>query len=144
MTLTIHDITPIGLCIVTQDLFDTKRFQANFCDNLVLRAKDRSLEPIIFPIKRELGSSVADKKFLEGHKTVIISNIDKILAYVSGRYTPIDYRAVEEIVKEGKELVKKVALADTFSQLAALESTFKTKISLPVYSLFSQYNKQRQ
>jgi len=31
MPLTMHDIKPIGLCITTQELFDTKKFLLNYC-----------------------------------------------------------------------------------------------------------------
>ena len=83
MTLTLHDITPLGLCIATQNLFDAKRFQQNFCDNMLLRARDKTLEPKIVSLKRELNSSVNQKKFLDGYKVVIADNMDKIFSIVS-------------------------------------------------------------
>jgi len=136
MVLTLHDVTPIGLCIATQDLFDAKRFQSNFCDNLLLRAKDAKLGSGLTNLKRELNSVVTQKKFLDGHKTAIISNIDKILGLVSSRYAQTDLRATERIISEGKELISKVMFAGSFEEIAALEPVFKSRITLPVYELF--------
>lgn len=138
MPLTIHDITPIGLCIATQELFDVKRYQANFCDNLLLRAKEKDLETVLLPLKREINSSISQKKFLDGHKAVIINNMDKILGLVSSRYSRINFKTVENIVEEGKQLIRKVSYAENFDQIASLEPTFKSKIVLPVYSLFAE------
>lgn len=142
MTLTLSDITPIGLCIATQDLFDAKRFQQNFCDNLLLRARDKNLEPKLTMLKRELNSTSTEKKFLEGHKTAIINNIDKILSLVSSRYSQINFRVVETIVSDGKQLINEVLRADSFEKIAELEPLFKSKITLPVYELFIQYLKK--
>jgi hypothetical protein len=136
MTLTLSDITPMGLCIATQDLFDAKRFQQNFCDNLILRARDKNLEPKLSMLKRELSSTMTEKKFLEGHKTAIINNIDKILSLVSSRYSQIDFRLVQNIVLDGKQLIDKVLYAENFSNIAALEPLFKSKVTLPTYELF--------
>jgi hypothetical protein len=126
----------MGLCIATQDLFDAKRFQQNFCDNLILRARDKNLEPKLSMLKRELSSTMTEKKFLEGHKTAIINNIDKILSLVSSRYSQIDFRLVQNIVLDGKQLIDKVLYAENFSNIAALEPLFKSKVTLPTYELF--------
>jgi hypothetical protein len=142
MTLTLHDITPIGLCIATQDLFDAKRFQLNFCDNLLLRARDAKLGYGLTNLKRELNSITTQKKFLDGHRTAIISNIDKILGLVSSRYTQTDLRATERIISEGKELISKVMFANSFEEIAALEHMFKSRITLPVYELFTDSMKK--
>jgi hypothetical protein len=142
MPLTIHDITPIGLCIATQDLFDAKRFQSNFCDNLLLRAKDTKLGPSIINLKRELNSKTNQKKFLDGYKAIIISNIDKIIGLAS-RYAQTNLRATEQIISAGKELMEKVMFADSFEDIAALEPMFKSKITLPVYELFTDYTKNQ-
>ncbi len=136
MSLTLHDITPIGLCIATQDLFDAKRFQQNFCDNLLLRVRDKTLEPKIISIKRELNSLATEKKFLEGHKTAIINNIDKIISIVSSRYASIDIRLTQNITDNGKRLMERVIGAGSFGTIASLESEFKSTITLPVYELF--------
>jgi len=137
MVLTLHDVTPIGLCIATQDLFDAKRFQSNFCDNLLLRAKDAKLGFRLTNLKRELNSITTQKKFLDGHKTAIISNIDKILGLVSSRYTQTDLRSTERIITDGKELIDKVIFANSFEEIATLEPVFKSKITLPVYEMFA-------
>lgn len=141
MPLTLHDITPVGLCIATQDLFDAKRFQSNFCDNLLLRAKDKKLEPKLIKLKRELNSMMTQRKFLDGHRTVIVSNIDKILALVA-RYAKMDLSLTESIIENGKELIEKVLAADSFEGIAELEPAFKSKITLPVYELFIKYTKR--
>lgn len=140
--VTLADITPVSLCIATQELFDAKRFAANFGDNLILRARDKELEPFLLQLKRELSISTTQKKFLDGHKTAIISNIDKILGLVSSRYSNINYKSVETIVKNGKEIIRKVLLAGDFDQIAKLEPDFKSKITLPVYGLFVESMKR--
>lgn len=136
MTITLADVTPIGLCISTQDLFDAKRFQLNFCDNLLLRARDQNMSPKLTALKRDLASVMTERKFLDGHKTAIISNIDKIMGLVSSRYTKVDLRLAESIISSGKELIEKVLVAESFERISKFESQFKTKITLPVYELF--------
>ena len=79
---------------------------------------------------------------LKGHKAVIVSNIDKILSLVS-RYAQINYRTVEDIMTNGKDLIKRVMFADNFDQIASLEPFFKSKINLPTYQLFLEYEKRR-
>lgn len=138
MVVTLQTVAPVGLCIATEDLFDAKRFQQNFCDNLLLRARDRNLEPKIISIKREINSSITQRKFFDGYKAVIINNIDKILSIVSSRYAQIDLRSVEAIIAEGKRLIDKVLNADGFDKITQLESEFKSKITLPVYELFAK------
>jgi hypothetical protein len=142
MPITLADITPVALCISTQDLFDAKRFQLNFCDNLLLRLKDEFLGPIVSKIKREINTKDFEKKFLEGYKIVIISNIDKIIGLVSSRYSKVDLKLAESVVAEGKDLIEKVSLANSFEEIAKLEPVFKSKITLPVYEMFLSYLKQ--
>jgi len=142
MVLTIHDVTPMGLCIATQDLFDTKRFQANFCDNLLLRSKDAKLGSKLTNLKRELNSMMTQSKFLEGHKTAIISNMDKILGLVASRYVETDLKVAEKIVEDGKEMIDRVIFSNSFEDIAALEPEFRTKIALPVYGLFTSSMKR--
>ncbi|MCS7105858.1 MAG: hypothetical protein NZ942_00880 [Candidatus Aenigmarchaeota archaeon] len=142
MPITLADITPIALCISTQELFDAKRFQLNFCDNLLLRAKDEVLEPTLTKIKRELNTKALEKKFLDGYKVVIISNIDKILGLVASRYAKIDLKLTQNVITEGKDLIERVSSAQSFEEIAKLEPIFKSKITLPVYEMFSSYLKQ--
>ena len=142
MPITMSEITPVGLCIATEDLFDTKRYRQNFCDNILLRVKDKGLDQYIIPLKKDLNNPVTQKKFLEGHKAVIISNIDKIIAHAAARYAQLDYKEVESIVTEGKVLIKKILFAESFDQLGSLAPTFKSKISLKVYSLFLESMKR--
>ncbi|MEM5797145.1 MAG: hypothetical protein QXD72_00470 [Candidatus Aenigmatarchaeota archaeon] len=142
MPLNIQEIIPIGLCIATQDLIDAKRFQQNFADNLILRNRDVMLEKKITPIKRDLNSSVHQKKYLEGHKTAIINNIDKIIALVSARYTELDLNLVDSIVYNGKLIIEKVLNAESFEKIAELNAIFKSKITLPVYDLFIKHLKK--
>jgi len=142
MALTLNDITPVGLCIATQDLFDAKRFQTNFCDNLVLRFRDSNLASKLLNVKRQLNSDEMEKKFIEGHKAAIVSNIDKIISLALSRYAQNDMRLVEEIVSNGKELIDRVLMASNFGQIAMLEPVFKTKVTLPVYELFIESMKR--
>lgn len=142
MPITLADITPVALCISTQELFDTKRFKLNFCDNLLLRVKDEILEPTLTKIKRELNTKALEKKFLEGYKAVIISNIDKILGLVASRYAKIDLKQTQSVVAEGKDLIERVSLAESFEEIGKLEPIFKSKITLPVYEMFLSYLKQ--
>ena len=142
MPVTMVDMQPVGICMVTQDLFDAKRFQRNFCDTLLMRAKDRVMEEVLVAAKRELNASATEKKFLDGYKIVIASNIDKILSIVSSRYAQIDHRMVEEIVTSGKDLMKRIMFADNFDQIASLEATFKSKVNLPTYHLFLESMKR--
>lgn len=142
MTLTMQEVIPIGLCIATQDMIDAKRFQQNFADNLILRNRDRTLEPKITPIKRELNSATLQKKYLEGHKTAIVNNIDKIIAVVASRYAELDLNLVDSIVYNGKMIIGKILNADSFGKIAELDSVFKSKITLPVYDLFIRHLKK--
>ena len=134
--LTMHDLTPISLCLVTQDLLDSKKFQLSFCDNLVLRLKDEKLSESLIRIKRDLNSFLTEKNFFEGYKAVIISNLDKIIGLVSSRYTKVDFKLASEVVESAKEIMEKVLKAKNFQEISALESTFKSKVTLPVYHLF--------
>jgi hypothetical protein len=135
MPLTLRDIIPIGLCITTQWLLDTKRFRENFCDHLILRDRDPSLAPRLGRVRKELTSLRTEKGFLPGHKMVIIGCLDEILARTS-HFATISPQLTEAIRVAGKELIERVLRADSFEQIAALEPTFKTKITLPVYELF--------
>ena len=137
-----QEVIPIGLCIATQDMIDAKRFRQNFADNLILRARDRALEPKITPIKRELNSSIHQKKYLEGHKTAIVNNVDKIIALVASRYAELDLNLVDSIVYNGKLIIEKVLNADSFDKIAELDPVFKSKIALPVYDLFIRHLKK--
>ncbi len=141
MVLTIGDVTPLALCIVTQELFDSRRFRSNFCDNTILRMKDKTLEPIIVRIKKDLNTSALEKKFLEGYKAVILSNLDKIMGIVSSRYSRVDLRLTEVVVTNARKLMDKVMLANSFEEIAKLEPIFKSKITLPVYKMFIEYLK---
>lgn len=142
MMINMSDLMPISLCLATQELFDSSRFRRNFCDYSVLRSSDKSTADFIWPMKRDMNSSENVSKFLEGHKAVIASNIDKVLSLVSSRYTNTDIRLVGEVMKHGRELIKKVAVAHSFEEIASMEPIFKSKITLPVYSLFNQYMKK--
>ncbi|MBI2084731.1 MAG: hypothetical protein HYT70_03935 [Candidatus Aenigmarchaeota archaeon] len=142
MALAMQEITPLGLCISTQDLIDGRRFQQNFCDNLLLRDRDRELHAKLMPIKRDLNSKVQNR-YLDGHKIAIVSNIDKIIAVVSSRYAEIDLNLVDSIVFNGKLLIHKVLNSESFDKIAELEPVFKSKITLPVYDLFVRNSEKR-
>ena len=136
MTLTLHDIKPIGLCITTEDLFDTKKFLYSFCDSLILRGKDITLKNNLTTMKREMNAIMSRNKFFDGYKAIITSNIEKILCIVSSRYDRVEPKTVERIMMNGKDLIKKILKTNSFEEILSLESEFKTKISLPTYELF--------
>jgi len=140
MSLTLADVTPIGLCVTTQALFDAKRFQTNFCDNLLLRTEDRTLRPKLVSLKKDLYA--IERKFLDGHKTVIVSNIDRIIGLVLSRYLKVDLRLTESVISNGKELIVKVLACESFEDIAKLEAEFKKRITLSVYELFIGYMKK--
>lgn len=142
MTLTLHDITPVGLCLATQDLFDARRFQSNFCDNILMRSNDVGLQDKIVKVKRELNSFMTEKKFLEGHKAAIVNNIDKIISLVSSRFAEMDLRATENVVLHSKDLMEKVLVAQTFDEISFLHNDFKSNVTLPVYDLFLKQMKR--
>ena len=143
MALTISDLTPIGLCIATQELLDSKRFRNNFCDFTLFKYKYLKIFDKIVETKRQLNSSSLEKNFLEGHKTAILSNIDKVISLVISRYANIDARAVEKIVENAKTIMEKVLMASSFDQLAELEPEFRSKITLKVYELFKISSRPR-
>ncbi|MFH8080719.1 MAG: hypothetical protein QXO84_02455 [Candidatus Aenigmatarchaeota archaeon] len=136
MSLTIHDIKPIGLCIATQELFDTKKFILNYCDNLLLRGKEPSLASKINTIKRDLNSIRTQPKFLDGYKAILISNIDRIIALVESRYGKTFSDEVDLVKKSGKNIIEKIINAQSFDEISLLEDVFKTNIVHPTYRLF--------
>jgi len=135
MPLTLHDVKPIGLCITTEELFDTKRFIHNYCDTLILRGKDLQLCNDLTSLKRQLNSFNTQKKFFDGYKAIITSNIDKIISLVSSRYK-YEPQQVEKIKMNAKDIIKKLLAINTFEEIFALENEFKTKVTLPTYELF--------
>jgi hypothetical protein len=139
--VTMQEVEPLALCLATQQLFD-RRFRSNFADNLLLRDRDTKLEPDLVKIKRELNSMAAETKYLNGHKMNIINNIDRILALVT-RYAGVNLRAVESVVRGGKDIIRKVMAAESFDEVGKMEAMFKSQITLPVYELFSEKMKGR-
>src|SRR5438445_2672060 len=138
MALTLHDITPMGLCVATLELFDTRRFKAGFCDGVLMK-EDHF--PELISLRRELNSTTSQNKFLDGHKTAIISNIDKILT-MTNRYQNIDFIVVENVLKAGNEIIKRVFYAGTFEKIAGIEADFKKEIVFPIYRLFVEQMKR--
>ncbi len=134
--LTMHDILPISLCLATQDLLDTKKFQSSFSDNLILRLKDEELSEDLLMIKRDLNSFLSEERFLDGYKAVIISYIDKIIGLVNSRYIKVDMKLASEVIESAREIIGKVIKAKNFQEISTLESVFKSKVTLPVYNLF--------
>jgi len=136
MTVTLHDIKPIGLCITTQDLFDTKKFLHSFCDSFILRGKDVQLRNELTTVKREMNAFRTQTKFFDGYKAIITSNIEKILCLVSSRYEKVEPKGVERILMDGKDLIKRILKTKSFEEILGLEAEFKSKITLPTYELF--------
>jgi hypothetical protein len=136
MALTLNDIKPIGLCITTQELFDTKRFLYNYCDGLIIRSKDDQLVNELTVFKRDLNTFRTQLKFLNGYKAIITSNIDKILGIATSRYSKDEPKMVEQLVMNGKDIIKKTLRTNSFEDILAMENEFKSKVTLPVYELF--------
>ena len=136
MTLTIHDIKPMGLCVSTLELFDSRKFLLNYCDGLILRGDDARLAQRLTQFKRELNSFMSQPKYLEGYKAIIANNIDKIIALVEGRYAKTYSADVESVKVHGKKLIEKVLNAMSFDAISMMEGDFKTSIMLPTYRLF--------
>ena len=136
MALTLNHIKPIGLCITTQELFDTKRFLYNYCDGLILRTKDTNLVNDLTTFKRDLNSIRTQIKYLAGYKAIITNNIDKILGIATSRYSKNEPKMVEQLVMNGKDMIKKILGANNFEDILTMENEFKSKITLPVYELF--------
>ena len=131
-----QDIRPLGLCVSTLDLFDTKKFLLNYADAMVLRGDDPRLATMLTKFRRELNSSQGQMKFLEGYKAVIANNIDKIIALVEARYARTMSADVESVKFNGKRMIERVLNAQSFNLIGSLEDEFKTKIVLPTYRLF--------
>ncbi len=136
MVLTLNEIRSIGLCVTTQELFDTKRFLYNYCDSLILRGKDDQLKNNLIGVKREMNALTTQRKFLDGYKAIITNNIDKILSLVSSRYEKIEPNDVRKIGMNGRDLIKKTLKSNSFEEILSLEGEFKSKITLPTYELF--------
>ena len=144
MHITMTDMMPVGLCLATNELFDAVRYQRNFCDHTLLRARGSGMESTLTPLKKELNSSDYQKKYLEGHKAAIVSNIDKILSIASARYAKMNFRSIEALTIHGRSLMNKVIAAESFQELSFLQPTFKSKITLVVYEMFIEYNKRSE
>ena len=136
MALSLNDIKPIGLCITTEELFDSRRFIMNYCDGLILRGNDQNLVSELTKIKREMNAFRTQFKFLDGYKAIITCNIDKIMGLVASRYTRSEPNKVEKIIMDGKNLIKKIINIKGFEEIPTLEAEFKSKITLPIYELF--------
>jgi hypothetical protein len=136
------DMMPVSLCLATQELFDAKRYMQNFGDFCTLRSRDSETEAAITSIKRELISSQMQAKYLDGHKAAIVSNIDKILSLATGRYASVNIKTAESLLRDGKSMIRKVAAAQSFQDILILEPIFKSKVLLPVYELFTEYNRR--
>jgi hypothetical protein len=143
MVVTMHEVAPISLCMVTQDLFDTKKFLLGFCDNLILKDDDQKLKQKLTSIKRELNAYRTQKNFLDGYKAIIINNLDKIMTLVKSRFSKIDSQSTSQIADSCKKLMEKIMNSESFDDIAALEAEFKKNVTLPVYELFITSLKRR-
>ena len=136
MSITLNDSRPIGLCVATEELFDTKRFLLNYCDGLILREQDQALKNKLISMKRELNSFRSQLKFFQGYKTIIVNNMDKIIGLVNSRYSHFDSNTVSEVSGNCKNLISKILKAENFEDISKLEAEFKSKVTLPTYKLF--------
>ncbi len=136
MVLTLNDMKVVGLCVSTQELFDTKRFQMNYCDTLILRDDNVELKNKLRFVKRELNSFKGQEKFLNGYKVIIVNNIERIISLVASRYAKGNIVLSSKIVGEGKSMIGAILKAQTFDDIGQLEGEFKSRIMLPTYELF--------
>ncbi|MFH1623476.1 MAG: hypothetical protein ABIA12_03130 [Candidatus Aenigmatarchaeota archaeon] len=140
--MTMQEMEPLALCIVTQQMFD-RSFRTGFCDNTLLRDRDQRMEPDIMRMKREMNSGMTERKYLEGHKASIINNLDRIIALVP-RYAKADVHGAEAVAKNGKDIMRNVLAAESFEEISGMDAEFKGKITLAVYELFVRHSKMTQ
>src|SRR3989338_2505977 len=134
MTITMHDIKPIGLCVSTLELFDTRKFLLNYCDGQLIKGDDKNLVNRINEFRKELSRS--QLKFLEGYKAIVASNIDKIIALVEARYGKTYSPDVGVVKKSGRKMIDMILNAQGFEMISSLENEFKTNIMQPTHRLF--------
>jgi hypothetical protein len=134
--ITINDLMPFALALATQELLDSKRFRRNFCDNLILGQREK-LQPQLLNLKRELNLTETGKKFFEGYKITIISNLDKIIGLVS-RQLKGDPTTVQKIVESCKSIMEDVLNADNFEKISELEPKFKSEVTLQLFRLMKE------
>lgn len=144
MVVTMHEIAPLGLCMVTEEMLDAKRFLLNFCDNTIIRSEDQRLKSQLTAIKKELNAIRTQPKFFEGYRAVILNNIDRIINLTKSRFEKMDFKIVGHVVNDGKEIMKKVLNAQNFDELMSLAPEFKRKITLKVYELYLKAQKPTQ
>jgi len=144
MVVTMHEIAPLGLCMITEEMLDAKRFLLNFCDNIIIRSEDQRLKSQLTTIKKELNAIRTQPKFFEGYKAVILNNIDRIINLTKSRFEKIDFKIVGSVINDGKEIMKKVLNAQSFDELMSLAPEFKRKITLKVYELYLKAQKSTQ
>lgn len=136
MPVTLNDSRPIGLCVATEELFDTKRFLVNYCDGLILREQDQLLKNRLISVKRELNSFRSQDKFFDGYKAIIVNNMDKIIGLVSSRYSNMWINETDQIVNGCKNLISKTLRAKNFDDISKLGADFRSNVTLPTYKLF--------
>lgn len=127
---------PLALALATQELLDSKRFRRNFCDNLILGQRER-LQPQLLNLKRELNLSETSKKFFEGYKITIISNLDKIIGLVS-RQLKANPATIQKIVASCKNIMEEVLNAESFEKISQLEPKFKSEVTLELFKLMKE------
>jgi hypothetical protein len=134
--ITITDLMPLALALATQELLDSRRFRRNFCDNLILGQRER-LQPKLLNLKRELNLSESSRKFFEGYKITIISNLDKIIGLVS-RQLKANPATIQKIVESCKSIMEDVLNADNFEKISQLEPKFKSQVTLELFKLMKE------
>lgn len=136
MVVTMHEVAPLGLCMITEDMLDAKRFLLNFCDNLIIRGDDQRLKSRLTDIKKELNAIRTQQKFFEGYRAVILNNIDRIINLTKSRFERVDPKIVGSVVNDGKDMMRRVLNTQSFEELTRLAPEFKRKITLRVYELY--------
>ncbi len=142
-TITLHESSLLGFCLVTQELLDHKKFILNFCDGVILKSSDTSLKQPLVEMKKELNSFKVQKKFLDGYKAILLYNMDRILNMTVSRFAKVDPKSVEKIVESIKSIMKKVSTLQDFDSFSGLDAEFKKKVTLPIYELYIKSEKAK-
>jgi hypothetical protein len=143
MVVTLNESRPIGLCVATEELFDTKRFLLNYCDGMILKGQDQLLRNRLISVKRDLNSFSSQPKFLQGYKAIMVSNMDKIIGLVSSRFPTSANPHSSRIVADAKGLMAEVLKAENFQDISKLEANFRSRVTLPTYKLFTSVSKEQ-
>ena len=142
---TLHEMRLLALCQVTYELLDVKKFLLGFCDGILLSSDEKNdiLKRLLSEVKKELNSFRVQKKFFDGYKAVVLSNMDKIINLVQARFQKMYPREVENILASLRDFMKKILNATDFEKLVGMDAKFKREVLLPIYELHLKQEKKR-